>query len=129
MHIQLPPLPEATDLWLTKKPPHVAPMYLAARMRMYQLLPGISEVWKYSQPFFQYQGLLFGYLNYHNTEKRFYLGIYHGRSIHHPALHAFDYVQRYYLDAKGAIDSDEFAEILFLAASDIEKRVLEKKRK
>jgi hypothetical protein len=48
--------------------------------------PAITEAWKYSMPFFCYQGKMFVYLWFHKEYQQPYIGFVDGGKINHPEL-------------------------------------------
>ena len=101
-----------------KMPTELQPLFWAARTKLFQLLPGLEETWKFMGPWYHYRGYL-GYLNWDRKERRLYLGFFHGKHLpHHPLLDGknLKQVKLTWIPSQEVLDAEAFAEVVILAA-------------
>jgi hypothetical protein len=74
------------DQYFLKQPEPIKSCMLFMREHIAKQSPHITEAWKYSMPFFCYDGKMMCYLWVHKTYKQPYLGIVEGKRMKHPDL-------------------------------------------
>ncbi|MEL6972440.1 MAG: DUF1801 domain-containing protein [Bacteroidota bacterium] len=80
---------ELTHFYLDQEEPLKSAL-LALRDIILAIDPGIQSTWKYSSPFFVYQGKNLCYLWYNKQTQHPYIGIIDGHRIEHPILQRGD---------------------------------------
>jgi uncharacterized protein YdhG (YjbR/CyaY superfamily) len=77
---------KAIDAYFLEKEEPVKSYLQALREIILHHDKNITETWKYSMPFYCYNGKMFCYLWVHKKHKQPYIGIVEGKKIDHPML-------------------------------------------